>query len=111
MNSLTAFVTLMGAVSVASERVVEILKGMIPPLATELKGNAEAFWRAVAPFIGGDQFPRSRLSASRRFSAQGTMVKDCRRTRTDQVMVHVSFSWRPQRESVASLNFIERPFA
>jgi len=53
MNSLTAFVTLMGAISVASERVVEILKGMIPPLATELKGNAEGFRRAAVQILSG----------------------------------------------------------
>lgn len=41
MNSLTAFVTLMAAISVASERVIEILKGMVPPLAKGLQGAAE----------------------------------------------------------------------
>lgn len=41
------FVTLMGAISVASERVIEILKGMIPPLAKNREGNAEGLRRAA----------------------------------------------------------------
>lgn len=53
MNSLTAFVTLMGAISVASERVIEILKGMIPPLAKDLQGNAEGVRRAVMQILAG----------------------------------------------------------
>jgi hypothetical protein len=53
VNNLTAFVTLMGAISVATERVVEILKGMIPPLAKDLQGNAEGFRRAIMQILAG----------------------------------------------------------
>ena len=53
MNNLTAFVTLMGAISVASERVIEILKGMIAPLAKPLQGNAEGMRRAGLQVLAG----------------------------------------------------------
>ena len=46
MNNLTAFVTLVGAMSVAVEREVEILKGMIPLLAQQRQGKAEGVRRA-----------------------------------------------------------------
>lgn len=47
MNNLTAFVTLMDAISVASERVIEILRGKIPPLAKNREGDAEGFRRTA----------------------------------------------------------------
>lgn len=53
MNSLTAFVTLMGAISVAVERVIEILKGMIPWLAKVRQGNVEGVRRAVMQILAG----------------------------------------------------------
>jgi uncharacterized membrane protein YeaQ/YmgE (transglycosylase-associated protein family) len=43
----------MGAISVASERVVEILKGTIPPLSKNLTGNAEGIRRAVMQILAG----------------------------------------------------------
>jgi len=53
MNSLTEFVTLMGAISVAVERVIEILKGLVPSLAKARKGNAEGIRRAVMQILAG----------------------------------------------------------
>src|SRR2546425_7973719 len=53
MNNLTAFITLMGSLSIAVERVVEILKGMIPVLAKESQGNAESVRRAALQILAG----------------------------------------------------------
>jgi len=53
MNNLTAFVTLMAAISVASERVIEILKGIIPLLGKDTHGYGEDVRRAITQVLAG----------------------------------------------------------
>ena len=43
MNNLTNLLTVMVAISMAVERVVEILKGIVPPLAKTWAGDKEYF--------------------------------------------------------------------
>ena len=47
MNNLTTLVTLMTAISIAVERVVEIIKGVAPPLSKPWRGNWELFRFAI----------------------------------------------------------------
>lgn len=47
MNNLTTFVTLMSAISIAVERVVEVIKGIVPPLATPWPPKWELFRFAI----------------------------------------------------------------
>jgi len=53
VNNLTAFITLIGAISAAVKRVVEIMKGMIPVLAKGRQGSAEGVRRAVLQILAG----------------------------------------------------------
>ena len=51
LTPLTSFFTLMVAISMSVERVVEIIKGIVPPLSKTWTGNNEYLRFAILQFL------------------------------------------------------------
>ena len=87
MNNLTSLLTLMAALSVAVERVVEIIKGIAPPLAKSWTGDREYLRFALLHIIAAVAGAGIAFAAHAQIASQVPMLSFQSHLRTGYIVI------------------------